>query len=501
MATVVANPLSIKVHRNRKLAMTDRSRGWQKIFSSVRTRILIGYILLMFFSAVISIVAIRHLLYVHLEKRIEKELIREVKEFQKHTQAKNLNTSQAYSKVPAALFKSFVSHEVMTDKYYIFLADGKVYQTANRSLPSNFHLNAARFDRWSKVSKPEQGEIVLSFTSIIYYLAIPIKLEAGQPSVFIVLFDATGECEEINQAILIIIEVSIGALFIAFIIAWIAIKRTLMPLRLLTTTASIISDTDLTERIPVRGDDEIAELTTTFNEMLDRLQASFDNQKNFLNHAGHELRTPLRIIRVNLELLSEDPQEQKKTIELVTDELDRMSRYVNDMILLAKAEQPDFLILETVNLNCLTEEIYSKATALGERNWQLEKIGKGKIVCDRHRLTQVLMNLVQNATQQTQTGDAIAFGSMMKDGMARFWVRDTGSGIDPRVHKIIFDRFIRCPTARQRFEGMGLGLAIVKAIVEAHRGRIELQSEMDIGSTFTIIIAIDPPREIPHYLQ
>jgi signal transduction histidine kinase len=92
--------------------------------------------------------------------------------------------------------------------------------------------------------------------------------------------------------------------------------------------------------------------------------------------------------------------------------------YVNDIILIAKAEHPDFLILESVNLCNLTTEIFTKATALGDRHWQLEKIGKGNIVCDRHRVTQVLMNLGQNATQQTKTGDAIVIGSMMKDGKA-----------------------------------------------------------------------------------
>lgn len=471
-----------------KLEMLDRSKRCQKILSSVRTRILIGYILLMFFSAVASIIAIRHLLYVYLEKRIEKELIREVKEFQKHT-------SQTPIKTAAVIFKSFVSHEVFTDKYYLLLADGKIYQTRDRSLPSAFQFDSARVDNWRKISQAQSGEIVLSFTSIIYYLAIPIKLESQQ-AVFIALFDGTGECEEINQAVIIIIEVTLVVLAIALVGAWIATKRMLKPLRLLTDTARSISDTDLTRRIPVRGDDEIAELTTTFNEMLDRLQASFDSQKDFLNHAGHELRTPLTIIRVNLEMLSEEPEEQTKTVQILTDELDRMSRYVNDLILLAKAEQPNFLVLETVDLTAFTEEIYLKATALGERNWQLEKIGKGKIVCDRHRLTQVLMNLVQNAIQETKPGFEIAIGSEMKNGMARFWVRDTGIGINSEAHQIIFDRFIRCPTARKRFEGMGLGLAIVKAIVEAHGGRVELKSEMNLGSTFTVIIPIDPPLEI-----
>jgi signal transduction histidine kinase len=381
------------------------------------------------------------------------------------------------------------------------LVDGRIYQTSNRQLKTGFHFTPATIDRLSKLSKSEAEEIELSPTSIIYYHATPIDLPRSQKGVFVTVFDATGECEEINQAMLVIIEVTFGVFAISAIFAWMDTRRILKPLQLLTDTAQKITDTDLSERIPLRGSNEITDLTMTFNEMLDRLQSSFKSQKEFFNHAGHELRTPLTIIRVNLEMLSDDPQEQQETIALVTDELDRMSRYVNDMILLAKSEQPDFLMLETVNLSDLTKEIYTKATALGDRNWELEYIGNGNIVCDRHRLTQVLMNLAQNATQQTKPGDKIVIGSVMKNGKAHFWVRDTGPGIDPSVHQIIFDRFIRCPDARKRFEGMGLGLAIVKVIVDAHGGRINLVSELDRGSKFTVQIPIDPPQEILQYSE
>jgi signal transduction histidine kinase len=466
-----------------------------KIFTSVRARVLLGCVLLMSFSALASIMFIRQLLYVHIEERIDKELQRASGEFTKHTKQAHLKVDQSSPQYPAALFESFVGREVIKDKYYLMITNGQTYQTSERKLTYNFRFDAAQIDRLSKLSQPESSGIKLCTYSTIYYNAIPVTLKTGQKGVFVVLFDATDEYEEISEAMMIIIEVTLGVLLISLIAAWFDTKRILHPLHSLTATAQKITDADLTERLPLTGQGEIADLTKTFNEMLDRLQTSFNTQKDFLNHAGHELRTPLTIIRVNLELLSNEPEERSKTIAVVTDELDRMSRYVNEMILLAKAEQPNFLMLETVNLESLTKEIYTKATALGERNWQLERVGKGKIVCDRHRVTQVLMNLAQNAAQQTHSGDSILIGSTMENGMARFWVRDTGPGIDPRVHQIIFDRFIRCPDARKRFEGMGLGLAIVKAIVEAHGGNIKLVSKMDLGSKFTISIPIDPPRE------
>jgi signal transduction histidine kinase len=146
----------------------------------------------------------------------------------------------------------------------------------------------------------------------------------------------------VNEAVSVAIVVMIAVLSVTSVFAWIVAGRVLAPLRLLTETAHLISESDLTRRIPVQGIDEISELTITFNEMLDRLQAAFASQRDFINDAGHELRTPITIIRGHLELLGDDPQERRETVELVTDELDRMSRFVDDLLLLAKAEQPNF---------------------------------------------------------------------------------------------------------------------------------------------------------------
>lgn len=166
-----------------------------------------------------------------------------------------------------------------------------------------------------------------------------------------------------------------------------------------------------------------------------------------------------------------------------------MSRIVNDLLLLAKAEQPDFLNLETVELDSLTEELYFKATALNFRDWQLEAKANGFIVADRQRLTQAIMNLAQNATQHTTEGDVVALGSAITNGNAWFWVRDTGEGIAPKDQERIFKRFARSHGHR-RSEGAGLGLAIVQAIAEAHGGQVELISQPDAGSTFKVIIPL-----------
>jgi signal transduction histidine kinase len=146
-----------------------------------------------------------------------------------------------------------------------------------------------------------------------------------------------------------------------------------------------------------------------------------------------------------------------------------MNRFVNDLLLLAKAERPDFLTLETVEIGSLTEELYAKAIALADRDWRLEGKGSCFLVVDRQRLTQAVMNLAQNATQYTTNSDVIAIGSALTNSKARFWVRDTGVGIPLADQGRIFERFAR-GAGRRRSEGSGLGLSIVRAIAQNHGG-------------------------------
>jgi signal transduction histidine kinase len=189
--------------------------------------------------------------------------------------------------------------------------------------------------------------------------------------------------------------------------------------------------------------------------------------------------------------MGDEPQEREETLALVMDELDRMGRFVNDLLLLAKAERTDFLQLETINLQTFTEEIYAKATALADRQWQLTSVASGTLVGDRQRLTGAILNLAQNATQHTKTTDIIELGSVLLRSSVRFWVRDAGEGISPTDQARIFDRFARAAHSYRRSEGAGLGLAIVKAIAESHGGTVELVSQLGIGSTFTLVLPLE----------
>jgi signal transduction histidine kinase len=283
-------------------------------------------------------------------------------------------------------------------------------------------------------------------------------------------------------------------LLIGSLVTWRVAEGLLRPVRATTETARRISTADLTGRIPVKGHDELAELGRTFNELLDKLEEAFETQRRFVDDAGHELRTPITIVRGHLELLEEDPEERDRTLALVQDELDRMHRIVADLLTLAKSERPDFLSLEPVDLTRLTEDLFEKIRALGDRNWRADRVGRGIVVADRQRLTQAITQLAHNAVQHTSPGAEIAVGSEVRGGDARLWVRDTGAGIAHGDLDRIFDRFARGHQKRAS-EGAGLGLSIVRAIAEAHGGRVEAQSVVGTGSTFTIVIPLDQPSE------
>ena len=233
------------------------------------------------------------------------------------------------------------------------------------------------------------------------YIAVPITDDGARRGVFVVTADLAHERAEVSEAVQVSAGIALAMLALVSGLAFVAVGRVLAPLRALGATARSIGSTDdLTRRIDVRTDDEIGELGHLFNAMLDRLEQAFALQREFVSDAGHELRTPITIIRGHLELLGEHPE----TFKVVSDELDRMSRFVEDLLTLAKAERPDFLHLDTLDLDLLTDELMAKATKLAPRDWRLEHTGAGLLTADRQRLTQAVMNLAHNAVQHTVRG-------------------------------------------------------------------------------------------------
>jgi len=483
--------------QHNKVMKPRQSHRWPKIFYGAGARVLASYLVLVAFSTVVSLVVIRQLLMVYNERQTRKALVQEVEEFRQLVKGRDPKTGRPFGDDIAAIFEVFLKRNVPNDdEFLLTLVNGRLYKSNPTSLPASVQPDANLINHWVQLTQPEWSQKENPGSSPVLFLAEPVVIEGKNLGVFVVLSTDIHERNEVAHTVLVVgvVEGIMAIIALTSSVAWLAAGQILARLRLLTETARSISESDLTQRILVQGADEITELTVTFNEMLARLQAAFASQRDFINDAGHELRTPITIIRGHLELLGDDPQEQRETVELVIDELDRMNRFVNDLLLLAKAEQPSFLNLECVELSSLTEELYSKAKALALRNWQLEAQASGLILADRQRLTQAIMNLAENATQHTAASDIIALGSALTEDKVCFWVRDTGEGIAPVDQERIFERFARSFNSRRRSEGAGLGLAIVRAIAEAHRGRVELVSRIGGGSTFTVILPLNPVR-------
>ncbi|SFA93917.1 Signal transduction histidine kinase [Amycolatopsis marina] len=309
----------------------------------------------------------------------------------------------------------------------------------------------------------------------------------GAEGIFVVGYFIDRDRAEVHRTIRTLGLVSLLGLILTAGASWLVAGRILAPVRLARAAAAHITEHDFTRRVPVEGNDEFAALAEQFNAMLERLEKAFATQREFLDDAGHELRTPITIIRGHLELLdpvNDDPDERLAAVRVCTDELDRMSRIVDDLLLLAKAERPDFVQLKPVEVAELTSDIYAKIRALGDRRWRLESIGEGRVMLDEQRVTQAVVQLAHNAVQHTETDGEILLGSSVYRGWASFWIADRGPGVSQEDAAVIFDRFARGSNAKRTSGGAGLGLAIVQAIARAHHGGVRLVPTSGGGATF-----------------
>ncbi|WP_427015720.1 sensor histidine kinase [Pseudarthrobacter sp. P1] len=301
--------------------------------------------------------------------------------------------------------------------------------------------------------------------------------------------------------------VSAGTLVAAAAAGTLIAGRMLGPLRRLQEATEIVSQHDLSKRVAVRKSaDDVTQLATTFNTMLERLDQGAREQHQFMDDAGHELRTPLTILRGHLELMAaDDPVEVAATRDLLLEEVDRMQRLVDDLLLLANARQPDFVRKEPIGILDFTHHVMDKIRVLGVRRWQIDEVVDTIVMADPQRLTQAMVQLAANAVKYTDSSSVIALGARLehsalpaagrrpgRDTLA-LWVRDSGVGIAPQDQRRIFQRFGRVGSGRGE-DGAGLGLAIVSAIAEAHAGHITLESAQGRGSTFSIRIPVADGR-------
>ncbi len=282
------------------------------------------------------------------------------------------------------------------------------------------------------------------------------------------------------------------ALALAAISGGAVVRNALSPVsQLVRITRSIEASSDLSRRVGYKGPpDEIGELATTFDHMIEHLDRVFQSQRDFVADASHELRGPLTVIRGNLDLLRRNlsAENRRESVRAIQRETARMVKIVDDLLLLAEAQSAQPAQEQKVALREIVLEELSRAKTLaGKRTITVDRLEDLVIMGDAQRLKQLLANLVDNAIKHTSEQGTIIF-SLFKDGeWARLEVADNGIGIAPEHLPHLFDRFYRIDKARSRASGgTGLGLPIVKAVAEQHGGKVSAASELGKGSIFSV---------------
>ncbi|GKX68586.1 sensor histidine kinase [Inconstantimicrobium mannanitabidum] len=313
----------------------------------------------------------------------------------------------------------------------------------------------------------------------------------------------------LHNQLYIYITSSILILFIGITVGGTVIKRTLLPLHNMTNTVEEINVGQLNTRLPENNEQlEIDKLSVSFNNMLERIETSFDKEqktqekmRSFVSDASHELKTPLTSIHGFVEILLRGAAKNEDQLNLALNsillESDRLTKLVNDLLLLTKLDQKVSIDLVPEDINNVIKEVLPQLEVLcDKRKVNLQLHDDIKVNINRNQIKQVIFNLVQNAVRHTDPINGLVTISTNTENIASetysvLRISDNGTGITPEHLDKIFDRFFRSETHRARKDGgYGLGLSIVKSIIDAHEGKINVESTVGAGTTFIIYLKI-----------
>jgi heavy metal sensor kinase len=328
---------------------------------------------------------------------------------------------------------------------------------------------------------------------------VPIE-KGGQITGALEVGRATGDVTDTLRTLLLVLAIaypitlataSLGGVFLA--------GRALSPIDRLTRLARRISAEDLSQRLDLRlPDDEVGRLAHTFNDMIARLEDAFRRQRQFTADASHELRTPMTVIKGQIEVALQrerDPEDYRRVLQAVNEEVDRMIRLVGSLLTLARADAGQIPItLEPVSLPGVVGAAVEQVRPLASQRHVDLQISPSPTItlrADDDLVLQLLLNLLDNAIKYTAPGGRVTVGWNPDGRDVELWVRDTGSGIAREHLSHLFDRFYRVDKARSRAGGgTGLGLSICRWIAEAHGGSISVESAPGEGATFKVVMPV-----------
>lgn len=484
----------------RQGATPRRGRAW-----SVRVRVIALVVAMLALGLTVAGAVTFTVQFNQLNQRIEAELLLEVEEFRNLAQRGPIPGEGPFTDLDN-LFRAFLQGSVPGEhESMVTMTDGQTAFYPGGEL--SFDLNVPEIrEEVARLHEPGQATMTdfnldgRQLRMVVVAVDVPVDTRQGA---LVVAIDSGSQHRVVWNQVGTYALVALGTMLLTGLTGYLVTGRLLRPLGELSQATATIDTDDLARRVQIRSaDNDVAQLAENFNQMLDRLETGVAGQRQFLDDAAHELRTPLTIIRGNLELMEVgDVEDVDSTRTLVLEELDRMKRLVDDLLMLARSQRPGFVDLATVDVLTLGHEIRDRVHLLGDRRWNTVVTASGTIVADRQRLQQAVLQLAANAAKFSPSRSpidvrldwsppSVEVKEALRPAAPTYLVlsvQDRGSGIPADELDRVFDRFGRA-TEHHGVEGSGLGLPIVMAIAHAHRGTVTFDSRVDVGSTFRLWI-------------
>ena len=462
------------------------------IFNSIRSRLTAWHVAVLgFFLILFSI-----LLYVFLSKRLHESIDNSLKVSANVIQKAAL---LEYSRTPLPgldlFFDQFLGYSNINKFYRIYDGSGHVDSRSKGIDASKFPLTQDAY------SRATQGKMTYETFKLVPWhrvrvITMPVIRNDNLVNLIQVGTSLKGVEHTLKNLRIFLFTAIPCALILSTLGGRFMATRALKPVAEITSTAQDIAHgANLSRRIPIpEVQDEIGNLAHTFNEMMNRLEKSFNQVRQFSSDASHELRTPLTVLKGQSELVLSKPRSKAEYQEVLSsnlEEINYMSRVLEDLLILSKGDEGKVsLEKEPVELSSIVEEVSRQGEIFADEKEVkiiLAYLEPVTILGDAHRLKQMVWILLHNAVKFTPSGGEIKITLQDLDDTVYFTIRDTGIGIPEQDLPKIFDRFYRVDKARSRMDGgSGLGLSICKHIVDRHHGTVDVESKLGEGTKFKI---------------
>lgn len=464
------------------------------VFNTIRSRLTAWHVCLL----AVILILFSAVLYFFLSKRLHESIDNSLKV---SASVVRKTAGMQYSRTPLPgleyFFEQFLGYGNLNKFYRVYDGSGNVGSRSKGIDASKFPLSQEAYTRALKGDETFET-FQVEGNHPIRVITMPVLREETLVNLIQVGTSLKGIKETLkNLRIFFFTSVPLVLLFSTLVGRFMA-RRALEPVAKITETARQISHApDLSRRIEEpEVQDEIGKLANTFNEMMDRLEGSFRQMRQFSSDASHELRTPLTVLKGQSELVLSKPRSLAEYREVVSsnlEEINYMSKILDDLFTLAKSDEGNLnMEFQPVDFHAVIEDVCRHVEVLAEEKNQKVVVAYLEPVVingDPHRLRQMVLTLVHNAIKYTPENGEIKVALEDQGNKAAFTVSDNGMGIPDNELPMIFNRFYRVDKARSRDQGgSGLGLSICKYIVEAHRGQIEVESEIGVGSRFKILL-------------